>query len=77
MDIVVTPHNEQEEKVLIAFLDSLRYEYTSVNLRIPPAPGQTAQTLEDYNSEIAEAEAIYKKGDSSTPDELKKNMQSW
>ena len=27
MTIVVNPHNEQEEKVLLAFLESLQYDY--------------------------------------------------
>ena len=33
--------------------------------------------IEEYNNEIAEAEAEYKKGNSISTDELKKNMQGW
>jgi hypothetical protein len=31
MTIVVNPHNEQEEKVLLAFLESLQYDYQASN----------------------------------------------
>ena len=29
MAILVKPHNEEEEKVLLAFLDSLHYDYVA------------------------------------------------
>lgn len=77
MEIVVTPHSPEEEKVLLAFLDSLRYEYTSLSLKPEPPGGEQKQTIEQYNNEIAEAEAEYKKGASVTIEELKKNMNSW
>ena len=31
MSIVVNPHNQQEEKVLLAFLDSMEYDYSQAN----------------------------------------------
>ncbi|MEO6524761.1 MAG: addiction module protein [Mucilaginibacter sp.] len=34
MTIVVNPHNEQEEKVLLAFLESLKYEYQTNDIEI-------------------------------------------
>jgi hypothetical protein len=77
MEILVTPHNEQEQKVLLAFLDSLRYEYTSVELNFQGTAGTVCQTIEEYNNEIQEAEAEYSKGQSITTEELKKNMSKW
>jgi hypothetical protein len=34
MTIVVNPHNEQEEKVLLAFLNSLAYEYQTDDIQL-------------------------------------------
>jgi hypothetical protein len=31
MSIIVTPHNQKEEKALLAFLDSMKYEYVQAN----------------------------------------------
>ena len=77
MSILVTPHNEQEEKILLAFLNSLQYEYTPFEIDIAAPAGEKRQTIEEYNNEIAEAEGEYKKGDSLSADELKNNMQKW
>lgn len=77
MEIVVIPHNEQEEKILLAFLNSMQYEYTSLDSKIQVPVNERKQTIEEYNNEIAEAETEYKKGKSVTTDELKKNMNSW
>jgi antitoxin component of RelBE/YafQ-DinJ toxin-antitoxin module len=77
MALLVKPHNEEEEKVLLAFLNSLHYEYMPVEIDIPSPNDEKKQTLEEYNNEIAEAEAEYKKGNSVSTDELKKNMQGW
>jgi hypothetical protein len=76
MAILVTPHNEQEEKVLLAFLNSLHYDYKPSEIDIP-SPEEERQTLEEYNNQVAEAEAEYKKGKSVSTEELKKNMQGW
>jgi hypothetical protein len=77
MGIIVVPHNDQEEKVLLAFLNSLQYEYTPVELYIAAPAEEKRQTLEEYNNEVAEAEAEYKKGNSISTDELKNNMKRW
>jgi len=77
MAILVTTHNEQEEKVLIAFLKSLHYDYSPYEIDVPSPTDEKRQTIEEYNNEIAEAEAEYKKGNSVSTDELKKNMQGW
>ncbi len=54
MSILVNPHNEQEEKVLIAFLNSLQYDYKS---DIGEGQEVFEAFLEQYNKEIDEAEA--------------------
>jgi hypothetical protein len=51
MSILVNTHNELEEKVLIAFLDSLRYEYKAGEDEVNEA------FLDEYNKEIDDAEA--------------------
>ena len=68
MAILVTPHSEQEEKVLLAFLDSLDYEYL-------PQPGfGKPQTIEEYNREIENAVAEIESGKFITQKELEKEM---
>ncbi len=60
MSILVNTHNELEEKVLIAFLDSLQYEYKSdMNGKDKKA---TVAFLDLYNKEIDEAEAEIESG---------------
>lgn len=71
MAVLVNTHNEQEKKVLIAFLESLNYEYQSANFF-----GQ-AQTIEAYNKELDDALANVKAGNYTTQEELEKEMQSW
>jgi hypothetical protein len=75
MSILVTPHNEQEEKVLLAFLNSLHYDYVPGEIDVPAPKGEKRQTIEEYNNEIAEAEAEYIKGNSISTEELNKNMR--
>lgn len=76
MPIIVLPHNEQEERVLLAFLESLEYEYSEEeDLDIPAPPGAKRQTIKEYNQEIAEAEEEYKRGESFTVEELKRKMR--
>jgi len=66
MSILVNTHTEQEEKVLIAFLESLQYEYKS-NI-----PGEDQNFLDEYNKEIDEAEAQIESGDFMTHDYVEK-----
>jgi hypothetical protein len=77
MSILVTTHNEQEEKVLLAFLNSLQYDYTPFDLDIAAPTDEKRQTIDEYNNELAEAEAEYKKGESISTDDLKNNIQKW
>jgi hypothetical protein len=72
MSILVTPHNEDQEKVQLAFLDSLNYDYVPGEIDVPFSNDEKRQTIDEYNNEIAEAEAEYKKGDSISTDEVKK-----
>jgi hypothetical protein len=50
MSILVNTYNELEEKVVIAFLDSLQYDYKSGIHK------DTETFLDEYNKEIDEAE---------------------
>lgn len=71
MEILVNPQNEQEVKVLLAFLDSLQYNYKPAYDFVKP------QTVEEYNKEIDAAVANVKAGSFTTQDDLEKEMQSW
>ena len=48
MSILVNPHSEQEEKTLIAFLDSMKYDYKA-------DIEDTEAFIDQYNKEIDEA----------------------
>lgn len=68
MSIQVYPHNDQEEKDLLDFLKSRHYNYKSTDENEMP----DAEFLDQYNKELAEAEAQIDKGDYLTHDEVKK-----
>jgi abortive infection bacteriophage resistance protein len=60
MSVFVNTKNEQEEKVLIAFLDSLNYKYQS---DINDAPTEVeAAFLNQYNEEIDKADKEIESG---------------
>ena len=68
MSILVNTHNEQEEKVLIDFLNSMKYDYK-------PDIGSNEEDvmqafLDQYNKEIDEAEAEIERGDYLTQDQV-------
>lgn len=78
MAILVSPHNEQEEKVLRAFLDSMEYEYSEEeDLDIPAPPGAKRQTIEEYNEELEKAVAEVESGNFITHEETIKQINSW
>ncbi len=57
MSIIVNPHNPQEEKALLAFLESRKYEYTQADDAIILSPGQQREVLErDRQYEAGETE---------------------
>jgi hypothetical protein len=67
MSILVNPHSEQEEKALIAFLDSMKYDYKSdIDEGVPES------FLDEYNKEIDEAEAEIESGNYLDQDEVEK-----
>ena len=60
MSVLVNTQNEQEEKVLLAFLDSLRYKYQS---DIEDKADQINKAfLDQYNKEIEQADAEIEAG---------------
>jgi len=70
MGILVNPHNEQEEKTLIAFLNSMKYDYK------PDIGAEDNEVMEafldQYNKEIDEAEAEIESGNYLDQDEVEK-----
>jgi flagellar biosynthesis chaperone FliJ len=70
MSILVNTHNELEEKVLIAFLNSLRYDYKSDLSREKEENIETF--LDQYNKEIDKAEAEIESGDYVEQDYVEK-----
>jgi len=66
MSILVNPHSEQEEKALIAFLDSMKYDYKA------DIDTDTEAFLDEYNKEIDEAEVEIEAGNYLTQDEVEK-----
>jgi len=70
MSILVNPHNEQEEKTLIAFLNSRKYDYKSdIDLEDKEV---TEAFLDQYNKEIDEADAEVESGNYLDHDEVEK-----
>ena len=63
MSILVNPHSEQEEKTLIAFLNSLKYDYQADIV-------DTEAFMDQYNKEIDGAEAEIEAGNYLTHDEV-------
>lgn len=61
MSILVNTKNEQEEKVLIAFLDSLDYKYQS-DINNDPVEVEEA-FLNQYNDELDQADKEIEAGD--------------
>jgi len=68
MSIVVNTHNELEERVLIAFLNSLKYDYKS-DVKEKNAD---KDFLDQYNQEIDEAETEIESGDYVDQDYVEK-----
>ncbi|RNL50174.1 hypothetical protein [Pedobacter jejuensis] len=60
MSVLVNIKNEQEEKVLIAFLDSLNYKYLAGLNENPES--LEAEFLHQYNKEIEQADLEIENG---------------
>ena len=54
MTIVVNPHSKQEEKQLLAFLDSMKYDYTKEY--------EPAILSKEQQEEILERDRLYEAG---------------
>lgn len=54
MSILVNPHNSEEEQALLAFLDSMKYEYTMEN--------ELSILSEAQQQEILERDGLYEAG---------------
>lgn len=70
MSILVNTKNEQEEKVLIAFLDSLHYKYQS-DINNEPVEVEAA-FLNQYNEEIDQADKEIEAGDFISHEDVEK-----
>ncbi len=70
MTVVVNLRNEEEEKVLLAFLNSLQYDYQST-------PGDITLTTEQ-EKEIIRRDTAFAEGKTSARnwDEIKKNLEN-
>ncbi len=60
MGVLVNTKNEPGEKVLLAFLDSLRYSYQT-DIKVE-AEQINASSIEQYNKEIDQADAEIEAG---------------
>lgn len=70
MSILVNPHNEQEEKILLAFLDSLKFEY---KIEVSDTKeGLHEEFLSNYNYDIKEGEADIEQGNFSSQEDVEK-----
>jgi hypothetical protein len=68
MSVLVNTKNEQEEKVLLAFLDSLRYNYRAdVDQSADELNGAF---IDGYNTEIEQADAAIEAGSFVSHDDV-------
>jgi hypothetical protein len=59
MSIVVNPHDQQQERALLAFLDKMQYDYTRTNNAIVLSEAQQQEILErDRLYEAGETESF-------------------
>lgn len=73
MSVLVNIQNEQEEKVLLAFLDSLHYNYRS---NIGDELDQINDAfLDQYNKEIDDADAEIESGDYVSHEDVKQLLR--
>jgi len=73
MAVLVNTQSEQEEKVLLAFLDSLHYNYRSdVDDKIE---NLTEAFIDQYNKEIDEANAEIENGNYLSHEEVEQFFQ--
>ena len=69
MSVIVNTQNEQEEKILLAFLDSLCYKYQQTS----EDPDKiTGAFLDRYNKELEDADADIESGNFVSHEEVEK-----
>jgi hypothetical protein len=73
MSVLGNTKNEQEEKVLLAFLDSLRYNY-QVNVH-KSADELNCAFIDEYNTEIEQADAAIEAGSFVNHDDVEQLFQ--
>lgn len=73
MSIFVNTKNEQEEKVLVAFLNSLNYKYQS-DTYTEPAEAEAA-FLNQYNEEIESADKEIESGNFISHEDVEQLFQ--
>lgn len=73
MSVLVNTQNEQQEKVLLAFLDSLHYSYQS---DIDDKAEQvTAAFIDNYNKELEQADTEIEAGNYVKHDDVEQFFQ--
>lgn len=70
MTVVVNTHSEQEEKVLLAFLDSLKYDYQTNDAELSLTDAQAEEIL-SRDKKFAEGNTTAKAWD-----DIKKDLSS-
>jgi hypothetical protein len=73
MSVLGNTKNEQEEKVLLAFLDSLRYNYQA-NVH-KSADELNSEFIDQYNAEIEQADAAIEAGSFVSHDDVEQLFQ--
>jgi hypothetical protein len=74
MGILVNIKNEQEEKVLLAFLDSLHYSYqTNVHKN---SDELNSAFFDEYNTELEQADATIETGSFVSHDDVEQLFKS-
>jgi hypothetical protein len=68
MGVLVNTKNEQEEKVLLAFLDSLRYNYQADVHK--NADELNNAFIDEYNTELEKADAAIESGSFVSHDDV-------
>jgi hypothetical protein len=73
MSVLGNTKNEQEDKVLLAFLDSLRYNYQA-DVR-KSADEFNSEFIDEYNNEIEQADAAIEAGSFVSHDDVEQLFQ--
>ena len=72
MSVLVNPKNEQEEKVLLAFLDSLNFKYE----HDVEGDAINSKFLDRYNAELDKADQEIEAGDFISQDDVEQLLRN-